>query len=140
MLLWAQRGSLVPCQRACSHPCRCEWQLYDRPQSIPDSLWPRDRGHRSSAQAACRLNYRVVADLSYLLDTVTCSALSLPTPTSPTVTCRRLCLEHRRDFDDDEHFVWLGRRKQVVAGVFFRQLFHVLERSLFGDFRDLAAH
>ena len=44
--------------------CRCQRQLQHRQKSIPDSLWPRDRGHRSSAQTACRLNYRAVADLS----------------------------------------------------------------------------
>src|SRR5438876_11782392 len=59
------------------YPCRCERQLQHRQKSIPDSLWPRDRGHRSSAQTACRLNYRAVADLSWFLDTVNLIALDI---------------------------------------------------------------
>jgi IS605 OrfB family transposase len=48
-----------------SHPFRCQWQLQHQQKSIPDSLrWSRDRGHGSSAQTACRLNYRAMADLS----------------------------------------------------------------------------
>jgi hypothetical protein len=58
------RAHLVSCQRACSHPLRCQRLLQHRQKSIPDSLWPRDRGHRSSAQTASRLNYRDMTDLS----------------------------------------------------------------------------
>jgi hypothetical protein len=48
-LLRLSRWPLVSRQRARSHPFRCQRQLQHRQKSIPDSLWPRDRGHRSSA-------------------------------------------------------------------------------------------
>ena len=37
---------------------------------FPTAFGKGDSGHRSSAQAACRLNYRAMADLSEVLDTV----------------------------------------------------------------------